>query len=335
MPKAIDDADQLIAGLADNRTRARAAARLISFIEDPTTDLARRVIQGLPSRPGAAHVVGITGPPGVGKSSLTNGLISEFRNRGCSVAVLAIDPTSPFSGGAFLGDRLRMGAHHQDANVFIRSMASHRSLGGLAPHVALAVPVLEAARFEIVILETVGVGQSEIDVASASDTTIVVLAAGSGDSIQVAKAGVLEIADVFVVNKAETAGSDELEAALRGMKRDARRSHLRNYSVPKWAVPIMRTVAITTDGVDRLADVIDQHRTHLATTGAGEEARRRRSGYCVTQLVRERVERRLREFGSSDVALSHPMDVTAVQGQDENFDPFEAADRLLAAFSLR
>src|SRR5204862_947254 len=219
-------------------------------------------------RTGRAYTVGLTGSPGVGKSSLAEQLVRAARARDRTVAVLAIDPTSPFSGGALLGDRLRMQAHATDPGVFIRSMATRGHLGGMALAAPEALRVLDASGKDLIIVETVGVGQAEVEVASATDTTLVVVSPGWGDAVQVAKAGILEIADVFVVNKSDKEGAGEAARDLRHM--------LKMGAEAPWTPPVVQTSAATGDGIDDLWEAIDQHRKHLESTGRGEELRRAR-----------------------------------------------------------
>ncbi|HEY6740482.1 MAG TPA: methylmalonyl Co-A mutase-associated GTPase MeaB, partial [Actinopolymorphaceae bacterium] len=237
----------------------------------------------LPPYPASAHVIGVTGPPGVGKSSLTAALVAAYRGDGRRVGVLAVDPTSPFSGGALLGDRVRMQGHATDSGVFIRSMATRGRLGGLAAAVPLAVRVLDAAGFEVVLVETVGVGQSEIEVAGLADTTLVLLAPGMGDAIQIAKAGVLEVGDVYVVNKSDKEGAERVSRDLR---------HMLHLAPPSpWTPPVVRTVA-TAEGadaqdsrVDELVSAIAAHRAHLVDSGALEARRRERIRHEVETLA--------------------------------------------------
>ncbi|HEY6739544.1 MAG TPA: methylmalonyl Co-A mutase-associated GTPase MeaB [Actinopolymorphaceae bacterium] len=261
---------------------ARAVARLISLVEDESPDL-RAVSAALPAYPASAHVIGVTGPPGVGKSSLTGALVAAYRQDGLRVGVLAVDPTSPFSGGALLGDRVRMQGHATDGGVFIRSMATRGRLGGLAAAVPLAVRVLDAAGFDVVLVETVGVGQSEIEVAGLADTTLVLLAPGMGDSIQIAKAGVLEVGDVYVVNKSDKEGAERVSRDLR---------HMLHLAPPSaWAPPVVRTIATaesagTQDSrVDELVAAIAAHRAYLDESGALETRRRERTRHEIETLA--------------------------------------------------
>ncbi|GDX33006.1 transporter [Actinomycetes bacterium] len=242
----------------------RDIARLISRIEDGAND-AREAMQALAGFAGRAHVIGVTGAPGVGKSTTTSALVTAIRARGNRVAVLAVDPSSPFSGGALLGDRIRMQQHATDEGVFIRSMASRGHLGGLAATTPQVIRVLDAAGFDAVIIETVGVGQSEVEIAATADSSIVLIAPGMGDSIQAAKAGILEIGDIFVVNKADRDGADTTVRELRNMI--ALGQH------DGWRPPVLKTVASIGEGVDAVLAAIDEHRTWLI--GSGQDRRRK------------------------------------------------------------
>jgi LAO/AO transport system kinase len=215
MASAVSTVPELVAGL--DRGERRALARLLTLVEDGRPEQLRELVAALYPRTGRARVIGITGSPGVGKSTLTDAIATELRSRDRSVAILAVDPSSPFSGGALLGDRVRMQSHHADDKVYIRSMASRGHLGGLSFATPQAVLVLDAAGFDDVIIETVGVGQSEVEIAASADTTVVALAPGMGDGIQAAKAGILEVADVFVINKADGPGAGKLASELQGM----------------------------------------------------------------------------------------------------------------------
>src|SRR5258707_6467731 len=247
---------------------SRAVARMISLVEDESP-LLREVMAALAPHAGRAHIVGITGSPGVGKSTSTSALVSAYRAVGKRVGVLAVDPSSPFSGGALLGDRVRMQDHATDAGVFIRSMASRGHLGGLAWSTPQAVRVLDAAGFDLVLVETVGVGQAEVEIAGMADSTLVIVAPGLGDAIQAAKAGILEIGDVFVVNKSDKPGAQEAVRDLRGMIAMAR------HGEGDWKPPIVSTTAAAGEGIDDLVSRLDAHGAWLA--GSGEGARRRRA----------------------------------------------------------
>lgn len=253
---------------------ARALARALSVVERGGED-ADALLAALPAG-GTAHRIGITGPPGAGKSTLVSALTTCWRKAGQRVGILAVDPSSPFTGGALLGDRIRMQAHQGDADVFIRSLASRGTLGGLSPHTQDAADVLMAAGCDPVLIETVGVGQGEIEICRAADTTVLVLAPGSGDEIQGMKAGLLEAADVIVVNQGDRAGAEQLEAAL------AVTLAMRDAALPQPA--IFRTVATSADGVPALAAWLDER---AATRDAGEVAARR------TARIRARIEARV------------------------------------------
>jgi LAO/AO transport system kinase len=291
----------------------RAVARLISLVEADSPRLAE-LARLLGAVPGRAHVVGLTGAPGVGKSTSTSALIGALRSAGQRVGVLAIDPSSPFSGGALLGDRIRMTEHAVDPGVFVRSMASRGQLGGLAAAAPQALRVLEAAGCDVVLLETVGVGQSEIEVVGLADTTVVLLAPGMGDGVQAAKAGVLEIADIFVVNKADTAEAGTVSRQLR---------QLRTMAAPRsdWSVPILQTVATRAEGIAELVAAIAEHRDWLA--GSGELARRR-SARVSSEIEAIALAGVRRRFSAGALAG------LAARVQAGELDPHAAADELLA-----
>jgi LAO/AO transport system kinase len=297
--------------------QARAVARLVSMVEDASPQL-REVMTALLPYAGRAHVVGITGSPGVGKSTTTNALVSALRARDRRVGVLAVDPSSPFTGGALLGDRIRMSDHALDPGVYIRSMASRGHLGGLSWTTPQAIRVLDAAGCDVVLVETVGVGQSEVEVAGLADTTLVLLAPGMGDGIQAAKAGILEIGDVFVVNKADRDGVEQLRRELRNAVALADRPE------GAWRPPIQLTVAQSGQGVEELVDELERHRAWLGESGelAARRARRARdevAGLAVAEL-RSRWER-----GSGLEGL----DELAAAVAEGELDPFAAADRLV------
>ena len=307
----------------------RALARLLTTVEDADPKRLRQIIAGLYADTGTARVIGITGSPGVGKSTLTNALAMTLRQQERRVGILAIDPSSPFSGGALLGDRVRMQAHHGDAGVYIRSMASRGHLGGLSLATPQAVLVLDAVGFDDIIIETVGVGQSEVDIAATADTTLVVLAPGMGDGVQAAKAGILEIADVLVINKSDHMGADRLESELAGMLDIAKDGAISELS--PWTPPIARCVGIDGEGVAALVGLIDDHGTHLATTKFGEDRRRQRAVQLLRELVLDAVRRR---FISSDDDAKSALDELARQVAARELDPYTASDRLLADLEL-
>jgi len=297
---------------------ARAVARLISLVEDQSP-LLREVMAALAPHAGHAHIVGITGSPGVGKSTSTSALVGELRRAGRRVGVLAVDPSSPFSGGALLGDRVRMQDHALDRDVYIRSMASRGHLGGLSWTTPQALRVLDAAGCDVILIETVGVGQSEVEVAGLADTTLVLLAPGMGDGIQAAKAGILEIGDVYVVNKADRDGADTLRRELRSMLALADRPE------GAWRPPIVKTVASRGEGLDELVAEIDRHAAWLRETGELASRRTRRArdeieAIAVTAL-RER-------WG--DVHGRSELDELAAAVAAGDSDPYAAAETLLA-----
>jgi LAO/AO transport system kinase len=292
-----------------NAGDARALARVISMIEngDPR---ARSVIKELAPLATGARIIGLTGSPGAGKSTVTSALVAAFRARGERAAVLATDPTSPFSGGALLGDRVRMQEHATDLGVFIRSMGSRGQLGGLAAATPQAVRALDAAGFGVILVETVGVGQAEVDIASAADTTAVLVAPGMGDSVQAAKAGVLEVADVLVVNKADR---PETQRTVRDLRQMAA------MSASPWKAPVVTTVAVAGEGIDELVRQLDRHWAWL--TDSGERERRR--------LERARDEVTAMAFGVLRQRLAVP-DELAARVASGRLGPHEAAEELLA-----
>lgn len=299
-----------------------ALARLLSLVEaggEPAREVGRLAFP----RSGAAYTAGITGAPGAGKSTLTNGLISVLRSEGLEVGVLAIDPSSPFSGGAILGDRVRMGDHALDQSVFIRSMATRGHLGGLALATPEAVRVLDACGLGWVLIETVGVGQVEVEVAGAADTTVVVVNPGWGDAVQANKAGLLEIADLFVINKADRPGAGETRRDLEQMLDLAGGDG--GGSTAGWRPPILEAVATTGDGVAELWSAIGEHRAWLSAGGRLEGRRaarlRQELGLVVAQRLRRRAETMLAEG-----ELERLENEVAAH----RLDPWEAADRVLA-----
>ncbi len=291
----------------------RAVARAISMVEDGDKGLAE-LSAGLFPHTGSAWTIGLTGSPGVGKSTLAGELVRVARGRERSAAVLAIDPTSPFTGGALLGDRLRMQDHATDPHVFIRSMATRGHLGGMALAAPEAVRILDASGKDVVIVETVGVGQAEVDVAAATDTTLVVVAPGWGDAVQVAKAGILEIADVFVVNKADREGAD---AAVRDLEQMLRLGE----ELP-WRPPVVRVSASTGDGVDELWSAIEAHRVHLEASGLLLEGRRNRLLREVESLTLEGLRERVRSLLETDGELAGALVARRT-------DPYRAAALLM------
>lgn len=269
---------------------------------------------------GHAHVVGITGAPGVGKSTSTSALVAALRTQGKRVGVLAIDPSSPFSGGALLGDRIRMQEHATDPGVYIRSMASRGHLGGLAWSTPQALRVLDAAGCDVILLETVGVGQSEIEVVGIADTVVVLLAPGMGDGIQAAKAGILEIGDVFVVNKADRDGASTTSRELRHMISLADRSE------GAWRPPVLKTIASQGDGIDKVLEEIDKHFAWAEESGELADRRERRAADEIEAIALGSLRERMADLGSD--ARLQDLAAEVVAGKT---DPYAAADRLIAA----
>ncbi|MBC3193594.1 methylmalonyl Co-A mutase-associated GTPase MeaB [Pseudonocardia sp. C8] len=295
-----------------------AVARLISMVENAGPRL-REVSAALTPHTGRAHVVGLTGSPGVGKSTSTSALVTELRARGRTVGVLAVDPSSPFSGGALLGDRVRMGEHADDPGVFIRSMATRGHLGGLSWATPQALRVLDAAGCDVVLVETVGVGQSEVEIVGLADTTVVLLAPGMGDGIQAAKAGILEIGDVFVVNKADRDGTRRTVRELRNML------HLReDAGAEAWAPPVLSTVASRAEGIDALADALDEHLTWAEKSGERERRRRERIRREIEAIGMEQVRARMEQ-----VRGGAALDALTGRVLAGELDPWAAADELL------
>jgi LAO/AO transport system kinase len=300
----------------------RALARLLTLVEDGAPERQREIVAALHARAGRARLIGITGAPGVGKSSVTSALVTAIRARGRRVVVLAVDPSSPLTGGALLGDRIRMQEHHGDDGVFVRSMAARGYLGGLAAAVPAAVLVADAAGFDDVVLETVGVGQSEVDVAAMADTTVVVLAPGLGDSVQAAKAGILEVADVLVVNKADQSGAGRLEAELRGMLELGHAVGAQH--ADGWTPPLLRTVAVRGEGIGALLAAIEQHGEATSRSGLGERelARARR---WIVELAAGQLRDVLSATGGP---LHERLGALAREVVARTIDPVTAAKRL-------
>ncbi|HJN41703.1 MAG: methylmalonyl Co-A mutase-associated GTPase MeaB [Anaerolineales bacterium] len=279
----------------------RALARALTFIEDGDA-ASERILAELHAHGGKAHLVGVTGAPGVGKSTLVNALAQSVRARGDTVGVLAVDPTSPFSSGAVLGDRIRMRDLAGDKGIYIRSMATRGALGGLSHATAAAADVLDAAGFDCVLIETVGVGQAGVEIAANVHTTIVLMAPGSGDDVQAIKAGILEIADILVVNKADLSGAEQTRAYLRStltMGQTARavaghpHSEQADTPSPGWEVPLLMTVASVGEGVDELLQSLVAHHDYLASSGELDNRQRERMRAIVELRLRNRLYTRL------------------------------------------
>ncbi len=289
------------------------------MVEDGSP-LLRDVMKVIAPLTGGARVAGLTGSPGVGKSTVTAGLVRCYREQGLRVGILAVDPSSPFSGGALLGDRVRMQDHATDSGVFIRSMASRGHLGGLSRAAPQALRILDAAGFDVVLVETVGVGQAEVEIASLADSTLVVVAPGMGDSIQAAKAGILEIADIFVVNKSDRPGAQEAVRDLRTMLAMAR------YGASDWKPPIVSTAAGAGAGIGDLAGRLDEHWAWLGSSG---ELGRRRAARASEEISAIAITALREQMG----ALPGEARLEELAGQVAagELDPYAAADQLLRA----
>jgi LAO/AO transport system kinase len=312
--------EALVEGLL--RGDRRALARLLTCIEDGSAGIVRDVVSRLHPHTGGAALIGVTGAPGTGKSTLVNALVGVWRGQGRRVAVLAIDPSSPFSGGALLGDRVRMQDHVLDEGVFVRSMASRGQLGGLSWATPQALLALDAAGFDVVITETVGVGQAEVEVTGVADTTVVVVAPGMGDAIQAAKAGILEIADVFCVNKGDRQGASRTVAELRELQTLG--------GTGRAGTPIVVTTASSGDGVEELAAAIDEHRTTLIARDGLAQRRTARAQLQIREVALGTVRQRATQLTGA-VGLD---DLAAAVARRE-LDPYAAADRLLAELALK
>ncbi len=304
-------ADDLLSG---NR---RALARGISIVETGGAP-ARELLRAVYAHTGRAHIVGITGSPGAGKSTLVNALALHWRQAGRTIGIIAVDPTSPFTGGAILGDRIRMQPLGGDPGIFIRSMASRGRLGGIAHATSDAIDLIDAAGFDLVLVETVGAGQSEVEIASAAHTTMVVEVPGMGDDVQAIKAGILEIADIFVVNKADREGADATIRQLRAML------HLGGPPSSGWAPPIVPAVAMRDEGIGQVAAEVERHLTHLHTSGQKLDRERARVAREFELIVRETALERVRTrmAGESWETL-----VTRMAARE--LDPYTAASELL------
>jgi LAO/AO transport system kinase len=297
-------------------------ARLISLVEDAHPAL-REVMAALAPHTGNAHIIGITGSPGVGKSTSTNALVAAYRAQGKRIGVLAVDPSSPFSGGALLGDRVRMQDHALDPEVYIRSMASRGHLGGLSWTTPQALRVLDAAGCEVILIETVGVGQSEVEVAGLADTTIVLLAPGMGDGIQAAKAGILEIGDVFVVNKADREGADATVRDIRHM------ISLGDRTEPGlWRPPVVKTVAAQDQGIDEVIEAIEKHTSWMEESGTLRDRRVARAGDEIESIALQQLRAKM-----GDLRHGNGVDELAAAVVDGTTDPYAAADQIVAALA--
>jgi LAO/AO transport system kinase len=300
-------AERLLAG------EQRALSRLITLLErgDPAAAEAMKVVDG---HTGRAYTVGITGPPGAGKSTIVDQLTQLVRETGSTVGIIAVDPTSPFSGGAILGDRIRMQRHYLDSGVFIRSVATRGQSGGLPRIVKSMVRALDASGIDLILVETVGVGQTELGIISVADTVLVALNPESGDTIQTLKAGVMEIADLYLVNKADRDGANQMATAITGMLHMAINS-------PKWSPPVLLTTAHTGQGIDELWNKIEEHRKFLTTSGELNERRGRQRRREFLEAVEEVLAQRLRDRVANDLSLNAILEKIAAK----ETDPYSAA----------
>jgi len=340
MPKPVPT-QQLIDSLL--RGDRLALARAISRVEDDAEDAAS-IVQAVFAHTGKAHFVGVTGAPGTGKSTLVSALVGSYRASGVTVGVLAVDPTSPFSGGALLGDRVRMTSHSGDTGVFIRSMATRRGAGGLAKASAEAMLLLDAAGFDCVLVETVGAGQAEIEIASVADTVMVVEAPGLGDEVQAIKAGLLEIADIFAVNKADRKGATRTVAALEmmletggaaaqpifhhGQHMETEAAASESDAGEGWSIPVLETVAVSGGGVAQLRDALECHRAWLDESGERAAREGRRLDHMLQTLVQAEVLARMERALPPDLRR-HLVE----KMQQRETDPYSAASDFVKKLS--
>lgn len=298
----------------------RAISRIITLVENES-ERKNDILKKIYKYSGKAHRIGITGPPGAGKSSLTNCLVKMFVKDGYKVGVIAVDPTSPFTGGALLGDRIRMSEIGLLDGVFIRSMATRGSLGGLCRNVVEVSDILDSAGKDFIIIETVGVGQSELDIAQTSDTTIVVLVPESGDAVQAMKAGLMEIADIFVLNKSDREGADGVTSTLRNI------IHLKPQSEDKWDIKVLKTISIRNEGIDKLFKEIFRHKDHLKKSGYLIDKRKRNLTRKIIELVNNKLEVKFWDDKNRDILKQNLEKIF-----ERNTDPYSFAENLIKNF---
>lgn len=296
---------------------ARALARVITAVENRVPG-SHELLKGLFPHTGKAHVVGLTGAPGAGKSTLVDRLAREYRKNDMSVGIIAVDPTSPYSGGAILGDRIRMQSHHGDPGIFIRSMATRGSLGGLARATAEVSTVLDASGRDVILIETVGVGQDEIDIVRLADVTVVILVPGMGDDVQSIKAGIMEIADVFVINKADREGAERVEREIRAMQSLAPRAD-------RWTPPVVKTVASEGKGIAELAQAISNYYTFLRQNGLARQKRIENWRERIIEMLRDSLmERVLREHLGNGAAARFAEEIA-----EHKRDPYSLVEEIV------